>query len=85
MDDAGNHNRYPLMRLTATDKTTSQSLATLDVVLPVSEETTCSDCHATGGTAAQVRGHHVVGAAQTSRSSRARTCCCCTTAAWAPT
>jgi hypothetical protein len=56
VDDAGNHNRYPLMRLTATDKTSGAALATLDVVLPVSEETTCSDCHATGSTATKAPG-----------------------------
>jgi len=56
LDDAGNHNRYPLMRLTATDKTSGAALASLDVVLPVSEETTCSDCHATGGTATRAAG-----------------------------
>ncbi|NJD32142.1 MAG: carboxypeptidase regulatory-like domain-containing protein [Gammaproteobacteria bacterium] len=56
VDDAGRTNRYPLMRLTATDKTTGQTLATLDVVLPVSEETTCSDCHATGSVAAKASG-----------------------------
>lgn len=48
IDDAGRVNRYPLMRLQATDKASGSSLATLDIVLPVSEETTCSDCHATG-------------------------------------
>jgi len=53
VDDAGNVNRYPLMRLTATDKASGQSVATLDVVLPVSEETTCSDCHGSGGIAAR--------------------------------
>ena len=53
VDDAGNVNRYPLMRLTAADKAGGQSLATLDVVLPVSEETTCRDCHATGAAAAR--------------------------------
>ncbi|MFO1394607.1 MAG: hypothetical protein U1F09_12655 [Steroidobacteraceae bacterium] len=53
VDDAGNRNRYPLMRLTATDRTSGQALASLDVVLPVSEETTCSDCHATGAPAAR--------------------------------
>jgi len=56
VDDAGNINRYPLMRLTATDKASGQALSTLDVVLPVSEETTCSDCHATGGTATRAAG-----------------------------
>ena len=44
------------MRLTATDKATSQSVATLDVVLPVSDETTCRDCHATGAAAAKSAG-----------------------------
>jgi len=52
-DDAGRANRYPLMRLTAADKSSSQNVATLDIVLPVSEETTCRDCHATGGPAAK--------------------------------
>ena len=56
LDDAGQINRYPLMRLTATDKSTGQPLASLDVVLPVSEETTCSDCHATGGAATRAPG-----------------------------
>ena len=52
-DDAGRSNRYPLMRLTAADRSSSQNVATLDIVLPVSEETTCRDCHASGGPAAQ--------------------------------
>ncbi|MGB5105005.1 MAG: hypothetical protein WBO04_17040 [Steroidobacteraceae bacterium] len=56
VDDAGNVNRYPLLRLTATDKSSGNALATLDVVLPVSEETTCADCHATGGPAAKAAG-----------------------------
>jgi hypothetical protein len=56
VDDAGNINRYPLMRVTATDKTSGQTLASLDIVLPVSEETTCSDCHANGGTATRAAG-----------------------------
>jgi hypothetical protein len=50
-DDSGATNRYPLMRLVATEKATGKDVATLDVVLPVSEETTCSDCHLTGGIA----------------------------------
>ena len=83
IDDAGNHNRYPLMRLTATDRATGQTLATVDVVLPVSEETTCSDCHATGGTATRAGGISWSPLA-TWRSSRARISCCCTTTAWAP-
>ena len=51
VDDAGIANRYPLMRLVATEKATGKDVAYLDVVLPVSEETTCSDCHDLGGTA----------------------------------
>ena len=53
VDDAGSRNRYPLMRLTATERSSGRPVATLDVVLPVSEETTCSDCHATGAAAAK--------------------------------
>ncbi len=55
-DDAGAANRYPLVRLVATEKATGKDVAFLDVVLPVSEETTCSDCHDIGGTAAQRTG-----------------------------
>ncbi len=55
-DDAGLPNRYPLMRLVATEKATGRDVATLDIVLPVSEETTCSDCHDTGGIATQRAG-----------------------------
>jgi hypothetical protein len=53
IDDAGHSNPFPLMRFKATDKASGQGLATLDVVLPVSAETTCRDCHATGQTAAR--------------------------------
>lgn len=52
VDDAGRVNRYPLMRVTAYEKASGKQLAYVDVVLPVSEETTCSNCHATGKTAA---------------------------------
>lgn len=51
VDDAGNLNRYPLLRFSAYDKS-GALLAATDVVLPVSEETTCQTCHATGGIAA---------------------------------
>ena len=77
-DDAGLPNRYPLMRLVATEKATGKDVAFLDVVLPVSEETTCSDCHDKGGTATQ-RAGITWSAARTRRSGRARTSCCCTT------
>ena len=52
VDDAGNVNRYPLMRVVAVDKATGRTVASTDVVLPVSEETTCANCHATGASAA---------------------------------
>ena len=52
VDDAGNVNRYPLMRVVAVDRATGRTVASTDVVLPVSEETTCANCHATGASAA---------------------------------
>jgi hypothetical protein len=48
LDDAGNINRYPLMRVVAVERATGRAVASTDVVLPVSEETTCANCHATG-------------------------------------
>lgn len=53
LDDAMRTNPYPLMRVTAFDKGTGNSLASVDAVLPVSAETTCSNCHATGKMAAK--------------------------------
>lgn len=52
IDDDGTRDRYPLMRVTAYDKTSNKRLASVDVVVPVSEETTCDNCHATGKVAA---------------------------------
>ncbi|HEX8909011.1 MAG TPA: carboxypeptidase-like regulatory domain-containing protein [Anaeromyxobacteraceae bacterium] len=51
VDDAGAINRYPLMRFSAYDKS-GNALGSTDVVLPVSEETSCQNCHATGQVAA---------------------------------
>jgi len=51
-DDAGKSNKYPLLRVTAFDKRSGKPLAFSDVVVPVSDETTCSNCHATGKQAA---------------------------------
>jgi len=56
VDDAGRINRFPLMRVSAIDNANGTTVAHLDVVLPVSEETTCSDCHITGATAARANG-----------------------------
>ncbi|MGR8932228.1 MAG: IPT/TIG domain-containing protein [Gammaproteobacteria bacterium] len=52
-DDYGNNNPYVMMRVTAFDaKNPNVQLAETDVVVPVSDETTCSNCHATGKPAA---------------------------------
>ncbi len=51
-DDSGSKNHYPMMRITAVDKATGQVLAYTDIVLPVSDEMHCGDCHSTGGMAA---------------------------------
>jgi len=52
IDDAGNHNAYPLFRIEAQDRNTASVLAALDVVVPVSAEMDCSNCHNTGEVAA---------------------------------
>jgi len=52
IDDQGQTNDYPMMRITAKDKTTGTVLDSTDIVLPVSAEMHCSDCHASGGVAA---------------------------------
>lgn len=52
IDDAGRTNTYPLLRVVARWKASHQPLAYLDVVVPVAQETDCSNCHATGGMAA---------------------------------
>ena len=56
LDDQGNVNRYPLMRINAKDKLTGETLSSLDIVLPVSEETTCQTCHSKGGPGAHKQG-----------------------------
>ncbi len=50
VDDAGRTNPYPLMKVTARDKT-GKTLASTDVVLPVSSEADCQNCHADPGDA----------------------------------
>ena len=46
-DDAGRKNYYPMMRLVARNSS-GDVLATTRVVLPVSDEMTCSSCHGSG-------------------------------------
>jgi len=52
IDDQGKSNPYPMLRISAFDKITGTELAYNDIVVPVSDETTCSNCHATGKMAA---------------------------------
>jgi hypothetical protein len=52
VDDAGQLNAYPLMRVSATDPVAGKTLASLDVVLPVASEADCQNCHALGEVAA---------------------------------
>lgn len=52
VDDGGQSNPYPLLRISAHDRTSGAVLATTDVVVPVSRETDCQNCHATDQIAA---------------------------------
>ena len=45
IDDTGRLNSYPLMRVQGIDTNSGKVLATTDVVLPVSSEVDCRDCH----------------------------------------
>jgi len=47
-DDRGMKNPYPMMRVTAKRNSDGATLASLDVVLPVSDEMDCRACHASG-------------------------------------
>ena len=53
-DDVGGTLTYPLLRVSAFDKTTGAFLTSTDVVVPVSSETDCQNCHLTGGIAAHL-------------------------------
>jgi hypothetical protein len=50
-DDANKKNYYPLMRVAATDAS-GATLASTNIVLPVSDEMDCRACHASGSSAA---------------------------------
>ncbi|MEW8562275.1 MAG: cytochrome C, partial [Candidatus Thiodiazotropha sp.] len=52
IDDTGQLNAYPLMRISASLPGSSDTLASLDVVLPVASEADCQNCHAAGEVAA---------------------------------
>jgi len=55
-DDAGADNPYPLLAIEAREAGTGRVLAHTDVVVPVSNETECRACHATGEIAADTPG-----------------------------
>jgi hypothetical protein len=52
-DDRLIDNPYPLLRISAVDAQSAQTLGNLDVVLPVATETDCQNCHRTGAMAAE--------------------------------
>ena len=52
IDDAGVENAYPLMLISAVHKASGRVVGFQDIVLPVSAETDCQNCHATGEMAA---------------------------------
>jgi hypothetical protein len=59
VDDAGNFNPFPVMAVTAFDKTNGSALATAPVTLPVSWEAQCNVCHETGSDGASPGFHGV--------------------------
>jgi hypothetical protein len=46
VDDIGNVNPYPLLKVAAHNRTTDRELASLDIVVPVASEADCQNCHA---------------------------------------
>jgi hypothetical protein len=52
IDDNGQLNAYPLMRVSADVNGAGNDVASLDVVLPVASEADCQNCHAVGEVAA---------------------------------
>jgi hypothetical protein len=52
IDDNGQANAYPLMRISATLLSSGQTVANLDAVLPVASEADCQNCHSLGETGA---------------------------------
>jgi hypothetical protein len=51
-DDAKKRNTMSMMRISARDRASGTLLASLDTVVPASDEMNCSNCHLTGGVAA---------------------------------
>ena len=55
-DDTLINRPYPLLRISAVDAQSGQTLGNLDVVVPVATETDCQNCHRTGAMAAEGAG-----------------------------
>ena len=45
VDDDGNRNAYPLLRVSALEKATGNELGSIDLVAPVASEADCQNCH----------------------------------------
>ena len=62
IDDNGNKNYYPMLKIQASNATTHSALnkGSTSIVLPVSDETTCKNCHATGTSAASTKKYPTV-------------------------
>ncbi len=52
-DDTLFNRPYPMMRISAVDAQSGETLGHLDVVVPVATETDCQNCHKTGAMAAE--------------------------------
>jgi hypothetical protein len=68
LDDSNNRNPYPLMAIVALDVLTSNLPSATSTVLPVSDEMYCSNCHSTGGVAANTTAQTKYGIAAWSTS-----------------
>ncbi len=60
VDDSGQTNAYPMMRVSARGNGSTAALASLDVVLPVAAEADCQNCHALGEVGADPTRHPTV-------------------------
>ena len=67
-DDQGQYNNYPMLRIQAFDKSSGELLASTDIVVPVSDEMHCSECHSNGGEAADAATANQLGVASWSTS-----------------
>ncbi|MCP4255559.1 MAG: hypothetical protein GY775_19565 [Candidatus Scalindua sp.] len=64
IDDRGRRNSYSLMRIQGKDKFSGEIMATTDVVVPVSSEVDCRDCHTKGKIGADTNARSIPNAPQ---------------------